>query len=168
MIIEDSIEINAPPVKVYEWLIQRFESSENYRAWHPEHVSVHWIKGSSTQGGSVLYVKEYLHGKLHKLKLIITKIEPNLRIEYRLFFPASLFILKNDFIFTSKGKGTSVFTATSTLRGGSFIERLFKQRIQALKHHMKEEGENIKAALEAGSNRCTTGQVLAGHHRRKR
>ena len=32
---------------------------------------------------SVIYVEEYLHGKLHKLKLRITKIEPNSRIEYK-------------------------------------------------------------------------------------
>jgi uncharacterized protein YndB with AHSA1/START domain len=153
MIIEDSVEVKATPDKVYEWLIQRFESSENYRAWHPEHVSVHWIKGNGRKEGSVLYVEEYLHGELHKLKLLIAKIEPNRRIEYHLPFPASLLIPKNGFIFSSKGKGTSVFTATSTLRGGYLFERLFKQRIQALKQHMKEEGENMKAALESVSNR---------------
>lgn len=153
MIIEDSIEIKAPPEKVYQWLIQRFESSDNYRDWHTEHVSVHWIKGNSTKEGSVLYAEEYLHGGLHKLKFLVTKIEMNRRIEYRLLFPASLLIPKNGFIFTSKGRGTSVFTATSTLRGGHIFERLFKQRIQALRQHMKEEGENMKAALEAGSNR---------------
>jgi uncharacterized protein YndB with AHSA1/START domain len=99
MIIENSIEIKAPPEKVYEWLIQRFESSENYGAWHPEHVSVHWIKGSSAQEGYVLYVEEYLHGELHKLKSLITKIEPNRRIEYRLLFPALPLLPKNGFIF---------------------------------------------------------------------
>ena len=55
----------------------------SYRAWHPEdHVALRWIKGEPWEEGSVLYAEEYLHGKLHKLKMLITKVVPNRRIEF--------------------------------------------------------------------------------------
>ena len=47
--LKDSIEIKATPEKVFEWLAQRFESKDKYRAWHADHVDIRWIKGESLQ-----------------------------------------------------------------------------------------------------------------------
>jgi len=148
--IEDSIEVQAAPEKVYEWLVRRFESNENYRAWHPDHISICWIKGTALEEGSVVYAEEYLHGELHKLKFRITEVVPNRRIAYRALFPASLFAPGNAFVIEPKGEDTSVFTATGLLRAGPLFQKLGKKQIEATKLHMKEEGENLKAALEAG------------------
>jgi hypothetical protein len=149
MIIEDSIEVEAPPEKVYDWLVQRFESREDYQAWHPEHVDIRWIKGEPLQEGSIIYAEEYLHGKLHKLKFRITKVIPNKEIRYRALFPFSLFAPENAFIIEPKGKNSSLFIATGVIRAGLLFEKLGKKQIEATKKHMKEEGENIKRALES-------------------
>ena len=53
------------------------------------------------------------------------------------------------FIIEPKGKNGSIFTATGSLRVGPLFEKLGKKQIEATKQHMKEEGENIKRALES-------------------
>ena len=53
--LKDSIEIQATPDKVFEWLVRRFSSKEDYKAWHPEHVDIRWIKGESLQEGSIVH-----------------------------------------------------------------------------------------------------------------
>ena len=146
--LKDSIEIKATPEEVFEWLIQRFKSKEAYQAWHPDHVDIRWIKGEPLQEGSIIYAEEYLHGQLHKLKFRITKVVPNKEIEHRALFPFSLFAPGNAFIIEPKGKNNSVFTATSLFRAGPLFKILGKKQIEATKRHIKEEGENIKRALE--------------------
>jgi len=125
------------------------KDKEAYQAWHPDHVDVRWIKGQPLQEGSIVYAEEYLHGQLHKLKFLITKVVPNKEIEYRALFPLSLFAPGNAFIIEPKGKSSSVFTATGRLRAGPLFKKFGKNQIEATKRHMKEEGENIKRALES-------------------
>ena len=146
--LKDSIEIKAKPEEVYQWLVQRFASKENYQAWHPDHVDIRWIKGEPLQEGSIVYAEEYLHGELHKLKFRIIKVVPDKEIVYRALFPASLFAPGNAFIIESDGKGGSVFTATGLLRAGPLFKKFGQERFEATKQHMKEEGENLKKALE--------------------
>jgi hypothetical protein len=81
--LTDSIEVEATPADVYNWLVQRLQDRASYQRWHPEHVDIRWIKGEPLQEGSVLYAEEYLHGVLHKLRFRITKVVPNNLIEYR-------------------------------------------------------------------------------------
>jgi len=146
--LADSIEIEAAPEKVFEWLAQRFKDKEAYQAWHPDHVDVRWIKGGLLQEGSIIYAEEYLHGELHKLKLLITKIVPNEVIKYRALFPLSIFNPSNAFLFQPKGNNSCIFTATVSYRGGLLIKKLARNEIEAIKRHMKEEGENLKDILE--------------------
>jgi uncharacterized protein YndB with AHSA1/START domain len=145
----DSIEIEAAPEKVFEWLAQRFKDKEAYQAWHPDHLDVRWIKGEPLQEGSIIYAEEYLHGQLHKLKFVITKIVPKKEVEYRLLFPWSIFASGGTFLIEPKGKRSCIFTATVSFRGGPLFEKLVKDRIEATKRHTKEEGENLKNALES-------------------
>jgi len=150
--LEDSIEVKAPPEKVFQWLTQRMMDRESYQAWHPDHVDIRWIKGKPLQEGSIVYAEEYLHGDLHKLKFRITKIVPNRLIEYRCLFPLSIIAPGNKFIIEPKGRDVCIFTATGTLR---IPRRLFvrihknhKHKIEDTQQHMKEEGLNLKKALE--------------------
>ena len=143
MILEDSIEIGTTPEKVFEWIIH-FE--ENYKAWHPDHVTCRWIKGEPASKGSVLYIEEYVHGELHKMKFRMKKIEPA-SIEYDISFPLSLICPKGSFHIRPKGNGC-IFTAALTVRLGALLKILFKKRVNALRMHMKEEGENLKQLLE--------------------
>jgi hypothetical protein len=154
IILRDSIEIKATPEKVFEWLIQRFKDKESYRAWHPDHVDIRWIKGEPLQEGSIVYAEEYLHGDLHRLRFRVTKIVPNRVIEYRALFPLSILAPVNKFLIAPKGENRCAFTAMGSLR---LPRRLFRRlhrkhehKIEATEQHMKEEGENLKRALEKG------------------
>ena len=142
----DSIEIKTTAEKIFDWFTH-FE--ENFKAWHPDHVECRWLKGEPFEEGSILYVEEYLHGKLHKMKFLGTKVESNKKIEYKLLFPISIICPKGSFIIESKGE-SCIFTATLSFRFGKILSRLAKSRIEATKKHMREEGENLKKLLEQG------------------
>lgn len=114
--IKDSIEIKTTAETVFEFFVH-FE--ENFHAWHPDHVKCRWI-GEPAREGSILYVAEYLHGKLHKFKFLMTEIVQNRRIEYLLLFPMSLICPKGSFVIESKGE-SCVFTATLSFRFAKFF-----------------------------------------------
>lgn len=142
--IKDSIEIKTTPEKIFDWFVHL---EENFRAWHPDHVKCCWLKGKPFEEGSILHVEEYLHGKLHKIKFRGTKVKPNKKIEYKLLFPTSIVCPKGSFIIEPKGKNC-IFTATLSFRFGWLFSKLAKNRVEAVKKHMKEEGENLKRLLE--------------------
>lgn len=141
--LRDSIEIKTIPEKISDWFVH-FE--ENYKAWHPDHVKAYWM-GEPAKEDSILYCEEYLHGKLHKMKFRITKIELNRRIEYKLLFPMSVICPKGSFLIEPKGENY-IFTATLSYRFEWLFLRFAKDRVEAIKKHMREEGENLKRLLE--------------------
>jgi hypothetical protein len=154
--LKDSIEVKASPEKVFQWLTQRMKDKESYQAWHPDHVDIRWIKGEPLQQGSILYAEEYLHGDLHKLKFRITKIVPNRVIEYRPLFPLSILAPGNKFLIEPKGQNSCIFTAMGSLRMPRWLfvrlHKKHKHKIEATQQHMKEEGQNLKRALEKGKD----------------
>jgi hypothetical protein len=155
--LKDSIEVDATPEEVFNWLVQRLQDKESYQAWHPDHVDIRWIKGEPLQEGSVLYAEEYLHGVLHKLKFRINKVVPNCLIEYRILFPMSLLAPANSFVIEPKGERRCTFTAQGSLRIPRWLfERMHpkhKGKIEATERHMREEGENLKRAVEKERDR---------------
>lgn len=153
--LKDSIEVEAAPEKVFEWVAQRLKNKEACLAWHHDHVELRWIKGAPLEEGSVLYAAEYLGGKLYSMKLRVTKVVPNRVIEYRSLFPASIFAPGNAFRVEPKGENSCVFTATVGLRAFRLPRLPFGKRrknntyiLKAIQQHMKEEGENLKRAME--------------------
>ncbi len=146
--LKDSIEIKTTPEKVEEWLRNL---DKHYKEWHPDHVR--WINVTGGLGESdTVYFEEYLHGKLHKAKCKITKIERNKKgvIEFKgLPFRDQVLGEKGSFIIEPKGD-SCIFTATLSFRFGWLISTFFKEMIEAVKKHMKEEGENLKRLLEKG------------------
>jgi uncharacterized protein YndB with AHSA1/START domain len=150
--MKDSIEVNAPAEKVFQWLTQRLTDKDSYKAWHPDHVDIRWIKGKPLEEGSIVYAEEYLHGDLHKLKFCIVKIVPNSLIEYRILFPLSIIAAANKFIIEPKTDNSCTFTASGSIRMPQWLfKRMHKKhehKIEATKQHMKEEGENLKKAVE--------------------
>ena len=147
--MEDSIEINVPAERVFEWLTS-LRDKETYHSWHPDHVDLKWLKGEPFREGSVVNAEEYLHGKLHKLKFVCTKTIPNRLIEYGLPFPWSFFS-KNYFIIEPTGEKSCTFTAKGFVRAGPLYKKLGKKQIEATMQHVKEEGENLKKILESES-----------------
>lgn len=152
MVLTDTIEINTTPEKVFQFLTGIVDS-EGYQAWHKKnHVAFRFIKGSSWKVGSVMVAEEYIHGKLHKLKFVVTKVVPNEKIEYaptswllRKYFP------KNEFTIEAQGEGCR-FIASGTYRIGWIGKTLFKKKLEeglsSIQRHMKEEGEHLKRILE--------------------
>ncbi len=145
--LTDSIEIKATPEQVFNWLTN-IKTGKDYQAWHPDHADFRWTKGEPFQVGSVVYFEEYLHGEMHKLKFLCTKVVPNRLIEYKPSFPWSIFMPKSQFVMEPRGEKGCVFTATISFRAGSLFKKLSKKRVEAVKQHMKEEGENLKKILE--------------------
>ena len=150
IILRDTVEIKASPEQIFEFFVH---FKENFYAWHPGHVECRYLGESPLAGGSVIYIEEYLHGKLHKLKLQITKIEPNSRIEYKTF-------LGTKGVFTIEPRGTNtLFTAEMHMGTNiplfsslvdKIMQRFMSRQLEGIKQHMVEEGQNLKRILEKG------------------
>jgi len=145
LVLKDSIKIKTPPKAIFEWL-RHFAG--NYKAWHPDHITSRWVKGSNFRKGSILYAEEYLGGRLEKLRFKSTNYVPNRLIEYKLLFPESIVCSGGSFS-VEPYDGGSIFTATLSFRFG-FLSGIFRSRIDAIRRHMKEEGKNLKMILEKG------------------
>ncbi len=150
IVLRDTIEIKASPEQNFEFFVH---FKENFHAWHPDHVECRYLTEGPLREGSVIYIEEYLHGKLHKLKLHIVKIEPNSRIEYKTFLGT-----KGVFIMEPRG-ANSLFTAEMyigtkipVLR--SLVDRIMgmflSRQLESIKRHMAEEGQTLKRILEGG------------------
>lgn len=150
--LRDTVEIKALPERIFEFFVH---FKENFHAWHPDHVECRYLNFEDTpEEGSVIYIEEHLHGKLHKLKLHITKIEPDSRIEYKTFLGT-----KGVFIIEPRGTN-SIFTAeihmgTKIPLLGSLVDRIMgifmSRQLEGIKQHMAGEGQNLKKILEEGS-----------------
>ncbi len=78
---------------------------------------------------------------------MVTKYLPNKLIEYGVLFPESIVCSGGAFRVKSCGKG-SIFTATLSFRFGYLLSKLMLSRVDGIRRHMKEEGENLKRILE--------------------
>ncbi|UCG28485.1 MAG: SRPBCC family protein [Bacteroidales bacterium] len=147
--LTDSIDIRTTPEKIFAWFSRL---PEEYMSWHPDHVSCLVVHGSLPEVGSVIECREYLHGKLHSLRLRITKVIPDKRIDFEVkgmgrgAFEARVagdtvrFVAELDI-----GPGTPVIGDLFDL----IFSLLFGKRIEAMRKHMAEEGRNLKAILES-------------------
>ena len=149
ILLRDVVEIDASSEQVFDWLAH---FQENYLAWHPDHVECRYLKGTSIlEVGSVLYIEEYLHGQLHKLKFLSTNVIPNTRLEYKAGFGIGG-------AFEVKPQGNHVLFIAEITFGSGFpvlgwlldrmMQKLLSDRLEAMKQHMAEEGENLKQLLE--------------------
>ena len=157
IILKDSIEINASPEAVFNFLVGIIDD-QSYKFWHPQdHVAFCWIKGEPWKEGSVFRANEYLKGELHTLTFRITKLIPNKIIEYvPSFWLLRIYYPKNSFIIEPKQDGC-IFTAMGSFRVGRLVKTFAKNKlssgISSVKRHMKEEGENLKRILESKNHK---------------
>lgn len=149
IVVRDAIQIKASPERIMDFF-RHFK--ESFHAWHPDHVECRYLSSPPLGEGSVIYIEEYLHGKLHKLKLRITKIEPYSRIEYKTFLGTrGVFILEPrgaNTLFTAElHLGTRIPILSSLV--DRFMREFFLSHLEGLKQHMSEEGQNLKSILES-------------------
>jgi len=153
IILKDTIEIKASPEDIIEFFLN---FQENFYAWHPDHVECRYLTPGPLKENSVIYFEEYLHGKLHKLKLRITLIKPDSRIEYKTFMGT-----KGVFVMEPRGTMTLLIAemhmGTNIPLLGKLIDRtmlrFFSRQLEGLKQHMAEEGQNLRRILEQGTQR---------------
>lgn len=145
--LEDSILIRVEPERVWTWL---GEIPRHYLEWHPDHVACRYERGEDLRVGSVPLFEEYLHGRLHRLRLRATEVTPGSVLRYRSRG------LEGAFLISPEDGGTR-FTAslafgTRTPLVGSVLDavvrRAMGRRLAALQQHMCEEGQNLKLLLE--------------------
>ncbi|MFC2099661.1 SRPBCC family protein [Candidatus Bipolaricaulota bacterium] len=154
--LEDTIEIDAPASEVFAKLSEFLTDRDGYLAWHSEHVDLRWFKGEPMHEGSVLCADEYLHGRLHKLRFRVTRIVPDRLISYRPLFPLSIIATGNRFRFEPLGENRCTFIADGHLRFPLWLFRGMHEehegKLAASRQHMREEGKNLKRAVEGSSD----------------
>lgn len=138
--LTDSIDVDAPPERVWAWLQGL---TDHYLDWHPDHVSAKWILGKPNEVGSVMEVVEDIGGHRERLRLELTQTYPPRLVEYRIRGMHSLLLPKGAFEISPRDGG-SAFTASIWYRGGKFTEWLFRRRVSTLREHMREEGQNLR------------------------
>ncbi len=152
IILEDCIEVKASPKQIFDWLSERLRDEKSYLAWHPEHVSLQWIRGEPLKEGSVMEIEEVLQGNLTKLAYRIIKIDRPRLIEFQSLFPLSIIAAPNRFLIESISEQISTFRATGKIRFPLWLfnkmHKAHPPKLAASKQHMREEGENLKAAVE--------------------
>lgn len=151
MEIIDRITIESTPENIFSTLIFFFRNSENYRLWHQDHIACYWAKGKDLSPGSILTAEEYIHGSPHKLRFKLLSYKKNKFVTYKLLFPMSLISSGGFFKLIPKGNKTE-FVAQLKFKFGTLLKWLFKEKLEALRIHMKEEGENIKKFIEESPN----------------
>jgi hypothetical protein len=147
LVLKETTKIGAQPDEVFAF----FEKMEqNYLRWHPDHVVFKWVKGQGLQEGHEAYFEERIAGKLLKKTVVYTRIVPNEHIEFsptfrlmRFFLPRMLFRIEP----TSEG---CLLTQEIHVRTGPIGAWLNRNEFNAVRQHMKEEGEALENKLFAG------------------
>jgi len=149
-VMKDSVEIKTTPKKIWEFFANL---DKNYKTWHPEdHVIFQWTKGKPMETGSSYYAEEVMNGNLKKFKGIVGEVIPNRKIVLKFSFPVTLVSPYFEWRIEPKGSD-SVFTAITIVRCERFYRRIMGKKgwnnlIATGKKHVREEGENLKKALE--------------------
>ena len=147
LVLRDTIEIETTPEQIFEWFRHL---DDNYRSWHPDHVSCRYVRGHDLQDGSVLYAEEYLHGRLHRFKFRLTEVEAGREFKYRIF-PG----VRGGFRLRPTERGTEfvaeIFLGWSIPILGALSDAVlnvfFSDHIEAIRRHMRDEGIHLRALL---------------------
>ena len=150
--LRDVIDIDAPVQRVYECLVQSLQNIEAYKAWHPEHESIEWLRGEPMENGLIVHIEEYLNGVLTGLTFRFVEVVPNRLIRYRVRFPLSMSAPENRFEFEAIGQGRCRFTAYGRIRMPMWLflksHPAHAGKLKGTIRHMKEEGESLKRMAE--------------------
>lgn len=146
MLFEDTISIEAPPERVFDFFR---DMGEHYLDWHPDHLAFRWVEGEALEEGNVCYFEERIGDEVLEKNVRFTKVEPDRYIE---FVPTSwllrLFLPRMSFAMESQGSDSTLFRAQIYLGVGPLGERWHREEFEAVRRHMKEEGENLKRWAE--------------------
>jgi hypothetical protein len=134
MVLSDSVDIRCTAEQAFAWFMSL---DTNYGAWHPDHIECRFSTEGEIGRGTVVGAKEYLHSKVHVLRMRISEIVPNKLIGYQNMFPMSLIM---------------AFTAEADFRLGTLTAKLFRKQYAELRNQMREESPNLRTILESPAN----------------
>lgn len=145
MLLEETTRVHASPADIYYF----FEMMDaNYERWHPDHIEFRWIDGDELEEGAKAYFEERIAGKMQQKTVRFTEIVPGRYIEFK---PTSrlvgLLMPSISFTIDPHEHGCD-FTQRIKVRTGPIGARLNRREFDAVRTHMKEEGENLKTILE--------------------
>ena len=140
--LSHSIKIDVAPEEVTDWF---GELPENYRSWHPEHVTAKWLVKTEEGVGTVFYAEQKLDGDRGGYTFTVTEYIPGRLIVYKPAFPRSLNLSRGSFMIEPV-EGGCIFTATLRFRFGFLMSENFLRDIEI---HIGEEGETELAGLGA-------------------
>jgi hypothetical protein len=103
--------------------------------------------------GSEIEAEEYLHGKLHSMRFRMTRVIPARRVEFDIERMG-----RGAFEAQTDGHTVNFIAELDIGSDAPLIGRLFDivfrlffgQRIEEMRQHMAEEGQNLKVILESG------------------
>jgi hypothetical protein len=100
----------------------------------------------------VFYFEEIIGGTRMKKRVHFTRVVPNRHVEFTFTNPLlALIVPRLSFHFEPEGEGTR-FQAEIQVRTGPIGAWMNRREFDAVRQHMREEGENLKRLLE-DSNR---------------
>jgi hypothetical protein len=146
MILSERVTIRTSPDAVFRF----FETmDQNYLRWHPDHILFRWESEPRLREGAQFYFEERIAGELLKKRVRFTRIEPDRVIEFApVSFLLRLFLPRIMFRITRNGE-TSEVVQEIQIRTGPIGAALNRRQFDAVRRHMREEGENMKRLLEA-------------------
>jgi hypothetical protein len=123
---------------------------DNYTRWHTDHHAFTWIEGRGVAEGAVCRFDETIAGRRQIRTVVYTRVADG-HIEFapasrliRLFLPRMLFRI-------SPAEGGCDVIQEVHVRVGPLGACLNRKEFDAVRQHMKEEGENLKELLENGA-----------------
>jgi hypothetical protein len=147
MIVQQSTDIAAAPERVHAF----FDAMEhNYPRWHPDHIVFRWLEpGRRVEEGSAFYIEERINGQLLKRTMRFTRVDPARHLEFAPDSRLIRFFLKR-VVFEIEPLNTGCrLTQSLHIRIGPIGYWLNRRGFAAVEKHMREEGQNMKAMLEA-------------------
>lgn len=145
MRLKHAISICTTPKAVTDF----FEGMEsNYSRWHPDHRLFRWERGHGLKRGTVFYFEEVIGGKLLKKRMAFTHVNPEQRIEFA-FTNWALRLILPYIRFEFRHENDHVnFVQEISIRTGPIGAWMNRREFDAVRQHMREEGENLKRILE--------------------
>lgn len=147
MIVSQSTDIAAAPERVHAF----FEAmEERYTNWHPDHIVFRWLSSDrGVEPGGGFYIEERINGQLLKRTMRFSRVEPARHLEFAPDSRLMRFFLRAVIFRIEPRDGGCRLTQTLHIRIGPIGRWLNRRGFAAVEKHMREEGENLKAMLEA-------------------
>lgn len=160
MLLQDSIRVNVPAEQIFQFFA---EMDKHYVDWHPDHHAFRWIEGNQLAVGTVFYFEETIGGHPQNKAMRFIEIEPNRLL---VFEPMNWFIRllmpRLSFGMEPLDAESCEFVAKIHLRVGPLGQRLNAKEFNAVRKHMREEGENLKQMVESAPfNSLTSERAIA-------